>query len=131
MQKISKTAINWKKSDKLEKELKEQEKELEAIKEAFEKNNMNALNSLPIKNMPKSSRFSAKVPKKLKCYIRGLNFFLGMQFFPVMNLFFFMPSPSLFDGKPYGPCTPYASPRCGTRWPLSCSQAVHRGCVPG
>ena len=65
MQKISKTAINWKKSDKLEKELKEQEKELEAIKEAFEKNNMNALNSLPIKNMPKSSRFSAKVPKKL------------------------------------------------------------------
>ena len=65
MQKIPKTAINSKKSDKLEKELKEQEKELEAIKEAFEKNNMNALNNLPIKNLPKTSRFSAKVPKRL------------------------------------------------------------------
>ena len=50
MQKIPKTAINSKKSDKLEKELKEQEKELEAIKEAFEKNNMKGLNNLPIKN---------------------------------------------------------------------------------
>ena len=65
MQKMSKTAQNWKKSDRLEKELKEDEKELEAIKQALEKNNMKALNNLPIKNIPKSRRLSAKVPKKL------------------------------------------------------------------
>ena len=54
-----------KKIDNLENEVKEQERELEAIKEAFQKNNLNALNSLPIKNLPKSGRFSAKAPKRL------------------------------------------------------------------
>ena len=62
---MSKTTKNWKRSDKLEKELKEDEKQLEAIKEAFEKNNMNVLHNLPIKNLPKTSRLSAKIPKKL------------------------------------------------------------------
>ena len=62
---MSKTAKDWKRSDKLEKDLKEDEKELEAIKEAVEKNNMNALHNLPIKNLPKSSRLSARIPKKL------------------------------------------------------------------
>ena len=62
---MSKTARNWKKSDNLENEVKDQEKELEAIKEALEKNNMNALNNLQIKNIPKSSRFSGKLPKRL------------------------------------------------------------------
>ena len=62
---MSKTANNWKKSDKLEQELKEDEKELEAIKEALEKKNMNALHTLPIKNLPKTSRLSAKIPKRL------------------------------------------------------------------
>ena len=49
----------------LEDEIKEQEKELAMIKEAVEKGNMKALNTLNIK-VPKSTRRpSAKVPKKL------------------------------------------------------------------
>ena len=62
---MSKTTKNWKKTDNLENEVREHEKELEAIKEALEKNNMNALNNLQIKNIPKSSRFSGKLPKRL------------------------------------------------------------------
>ena len=49
----------------LEYEIKEQEKELALIKEAVEKGNINALNTLKIK-VPKSTRRpSAKIPKKL------------------------------------------------------------------
>ena len=62
---MSKTTKNWKKSDNLENEVKDHEKELEAIKEALEKNNMNAINNLQIKNIPKTNRYSAKVPKRL------------------------------------------------------------------
>jgi hypothetical protein len=62
MQKIIKKG---KKLDNLENEVKEHEMELKAIKEAFEKKNLNALNTLPIKNLPKSGRFSAKPPKRL------------------------------------------------------------------
>ena len=62
MQKIIKKG---KKIDNLENEVKEHEMELKAIKEAFEKRNFNALNTLPIKNLPKSGRLSAKAPKRL------------------------------------------------------------------
>ena len=62
MQKIIKKG---KKIDNLENEVKEHEMELKAIKEAFEKKNFNALNTLPIKHLPKSGRLSAKAPKKL------------------------------------------------------------------
>ena len=62
---MSKTTKNWKKTDNLENEVKEHEKELEAIKEALEKNNMNAINNLQIKNIPKTNQYSAKIPKRL------------------------------------------------------------------
>ena len=62
---MSKTTKNWKKADNLENEVKEHEKELEAIREALEKNNMNAINNLQIKNIPKTNRYSAKIPKRL------------------------------------------------------------------
>ena len=62
MQKIIKKG---KKLDNLENEVKEHEMELKAIKEAFTKKNLNALNTLPIKNLPKTGRFSAKAPKRL------------------------------------------------------------------
>ena len=48
MQKIIKKG---KKLDNLENEVKEHEMELKAIKEAFEKKNLNALNTLPMKNL--------------------------------------------------------------------------------
>ena len=52
------------KTTNLEDEIKEQEKELALIKEAVEKGNMKALNPLNIK-VPKTTRPSAKIPKKL------------------------------------------------------------------
>ena len=52
------------KTTNLEDEIKEQERELALIKEAVEKGNMKALNPLNIK-VPKTTRPSAKIPKKL------------------------------------------------------------------
>ena len=62
---MQKTNKKIKRIDNLENEVKEQEKELKALKEAFEKNNMNALNNLPMQGLPKTSRLSAKAPKRL------------------------------------------------------------------
>ena len=54
-----------KKSYNLEQEIKDQEKELHALKQAFEFNDMNLLNVLPMKNMPKAKKNSARIPKKI------------------------------------------------------------------
>ena len=62
---MQKTTKKVKRIDNLEKEVKEHERELKAIKEAFESHNINALNTLRMQNIPKTSRLSAKPPKKL------------------------------------------------------------------
>lgn len=62
---MQKTTKKVKKIDNLEKEVKEHERELQAIKEAFENHNINALTTLRMHNIPKSSRLSAKPPKRL------------------------------------------------------------------
>ena len=62
---MQKTTKKIKRIDNLEKEVKEHERELKAIKEAFESHNINALNTLKIQNIPKSSRISAKPPKRI------------------------------------------------------------------
>lgn len=62
---MQKTTKKIKKIDNLEKEVEEHERELKAIKEAFENHNINALNTLKIQNIPKTSRLSAKPPKRL------------------------------------------------------------------
>ena len=49
----------------LEKDIIEQEKELNALKKAFELNDVKALNVLPMKYMPKTIRHSKKIPKLL------------------------------------------------------------------
>jgi len=54
-----------KKSYNLEQDIKDQEKELHALKQAFEFNDMNLLNVLPMKNIPKGKKNSARLPKKL------------------------------------------------------------------
>ena len=56
---------NGKTSYNLEQEIKEQEKELNAIKQVFELNDLNALNVLPIKNIQKTKKNSVRIPKKL------------------------------------------------------------------
>ena len=55
----------WKTSYYLEQEIKEQERELNALKKVYELNDINALNMLPLKNLPKAKRNSVRVPKKL------------------------------------------------------------------
>ena len=62
---MQKTTKKIKKIDNLEKEVEEHERELKAIKEAFENHNINALNTLRMQNIPKTSRLSAKPPKRL------------------------------------------------------------------
>ena len=62
---MQKTTKKIKRIDNLEKEVEEHERELKAIKEAFENHNINALNTLRIQNIPKTSRLSAKPPKRL------------------------------------------------------------------
>ena len=62
---MQKTTKKAKKIDNLEKEVKEHERELKVIKEVFENHNLNALNTLRIQNIPKTSRLSAKTPKRL------------------------------------------------------------------
>ena len=62
---MQKTTKKVKKIDNLEKEVKEHERELQAIKEAFENHNINALTTLRMHNIPKTSRLSAKPPKRL------------------------------------------------------------------
>ena len=57
--KISKTSYN------LEQEIKEQERELNALKKVYELNDINALNVLPLKNFPKTKKNSVRIPKKL------------------------------------------------------------------
>jgi len=57
--KISKTSYN------LEQEIKEQERELNALKKVYELNDINALNVLPLKNFPKKKKNSVKIHKKL------------------------------------------------------------------
>ena len=49
----------------LEKDIIEQEKELNALKKAFELNDVKALNILPMKYIPKTIRHSKKIPKLL------------------------------------------------------------------
>ena len=62
---MQKTTKKVKRIDNLEKEVKEHERELKAIREAFESHNINSLNTLLIQNIPKSSRLSAKPLKKI------------------------------------------------------------------
>ena len=52
-------------SSNLEQEVKEQEKELDALKKVFELNDIKALNILPLKNIQKSKQNSVRIPKKL------------------------------------------------------------------
>ena len=52
------------KTQNLEQEVIEMEKEYEAIKEAHSKGNIDPLNNFRIKNL-KSTKISAKIPKKL------------------------------------------------------------------
>ena len=52
-------------SSNLEQEVKEQEKELDALKTVFELNDIKALNILPLKNIQKSKQNSVRIPKKL------------------------------------------------------------------
>ena len=46
----------WKTSSNLEQEIKEQERELNALKKVYELNDINALNMLPLKNLPKTKK---------------------------------------------------------------------------
>ena len=55
----------WETSSNLEQEIKEQERELNALKKVYELNDINALNMLPLKNLPKTKRNSVRIPKKL------------------------------------------------------------------
>ena len=55
----------WKTSYNLEQDIKEQERELNALKKVYELNDIKALNVLPLKNLPKLKRNSVRVPKKL------------------------------------------------------------------
>ena len=55
----------WKTSYNLEQDIKEQERELNALKKVYELNDINALNMLPLKNLPKTKRNSVRIPKKL------------------------------------------------------------------
>ena len=65
MIKENKNAKRPKTLNNLEKDIIEKEKELNALKKAFELNDLKALNILPVKYIPKTKRPSIKIPKAL------------------------------------------------------------------
>ena len=62
---MSRTLNSKKPSDKMQKDIEEDEKELNLIKEVIEKGNLKAIESFPI-NLPKAKgTIKTRVPKKL------------------------------------------------------------------